>query len=437
MAEHRDAAIKLFGKMIPLLREGSREEEKFQPQEILKEANSPKSIIQDHGSTNSQEKNESTISTSETNKPPSADQEDDSTKNSTSEEQHNDASDPKEKAMKKPDKILPCPRCKSMDTKFCYYNNYNVNQPRHFCKNCQRYWTAGGTMRNVPVGAGRRKNKNSCHYRHIAISESALQALRSDEPSVHYPSLRPNGTVLSFGSNTALCNSIASTNLGEKTKSSHRNGFYPEVPPVAPSTMNSADAKLRLPPIVAKSEETSRLAANEKGNQSPSAQIPCFNGTAWPYPWNPALPLCASNIPIPVYPYWSCAVPPGTWSIPWPSAIASSSPNGCHLGAATISPATLGKHSRDDEDGHKQINHETCILVPKTLRIDDPEEAAKSSIWTMVGIKSSKNNSVSGGELLKAFQPKGDTKNHPLEAPSLLHANPAALSRSLNFQETL
>nr|AZL49141.1 Dof transcription factor 18 [Boehmeria nivea] len=61
--------------------------------------------------------------------------------------------------MKRPEKIIPCPRCKSMETKFCYFNNYNVNQPRHFCKGCQRYWTAGGALRNVPVGAGRRKAK--------------------------------------------------------------------------------------------------------------------------------------------------------------------------------------------------------------------------------------------------------------------------------------
>ncbi|XP_041023178.1 dof zinc finger protein DOF1.5-like [Juglans microcarpa x Juglans regia] len=60
---------------------------------------------------------------------------------------------------KRPDKIIPCPRCKSMETKFCYFNNYNVNQPRHFCKGCQRYWTAGGALRNVPIGAGRRKTK--------------------------------------------------------------------------------------------------------------------------------------------------------------------------------------------------------------------------------------------------------------------------------------
>ncbi|KAG5130430.1 hypothetical protein JHK84_036827 [Glycine max] len=46
-----------------------------------------------------------------------------------------------------------------MDTKFCYYNNYNVNQPRHFCNNCQRYWTGGGTMKNIHVGASHKKNK--------------------------------------------------------------------------------------------------------------------------------------------------------------------------------------------------------------------------------------------------------------------------------------
>ncbi|XP_065876907.1 dof zinc finger protein DOF3.1-like [Euphorbia lathyris] len=53
---------------------------------------------------------------------------------------------------------LKCPRCDSSNTKFCYYNNYNKTQPRHFCKACKRHWTKGGTLRNVPVGGGR-KNK--------------------------------------------------------------------------------------------------------------------------------------------------------------------------------------------------------------------------------------------------------------------------------------
>ncbi|CAN6887760.1 unnamed protein product [Brassica oleracea var. botrytis] len=70
--------------------------------------------------------------------------------------------------LKKPDKILPCPRCKSSDTKFCYYNNYNVTQPRHFCRSCQRYWTSGGSMRTVPVGSGQNKGwVSSDHYMHI------------------------------------------------------------------------------------------------------------------------------------------------------------------------------------------------------------------------------------------------------------------------------
>ncbi|OVA10510.1 zinc finger protein [Macleaya cordata] len=55
---------------------------------------------------------------------------------------------------------LRCPRCDSPNTKFCYYNNYNLTQPRHFCKTCRRYWTKGGALRNVPIGGGCRKNKN-------------------------------------------------------------------------------------------------------------------------------------------------------------------------------------------------------------------------------------------------------------------------------------
>ncbi|KAJ6759726.1 DOF ZINC FINGER PROTEIN DOF5.4 [Salix purpurea] len=56
---------------------------------------------------------------------------------------------------------LKCPRCDSLNTKFCYYNNYNLSQPRHFCKSCRRYWTKGGVLRNVPVGGGCRKTKRS------------------------------------------------------------------------------------------------------------------------------------------------------------------------------------------------------------------------------------------------------------------------------------
>ncbi|KAE8696691.1 OBF-binding protein 3, putative isoform 2 [Hibiscus syriacus] len=47
----------------------------------------------------------------------------------------------------------------STNTKFCYFNNYSLTQPRHFCKTCRRYWTRGGALRNVPVGGSGRRNK--------------------------------------------------------------------------------------------------------------------------------------------------------------------------------------------------------------------------------------------------------------------------------------
>ncbi|GFZ12758.1 Dof-type zinc finger DNA-binding family protein [Actinidia rufa] len=35
------------------------------------------------------------------------------------------------------DQTLNCPRCNSTNTKFCYYNNYSLTQPRYFCKTCR------------------------------------------------------------------------------------------------------------------------------------------------------------------------------------------------------------------------------------------------------------------------------------------------------------
>ncbi|XP_074561210.1 uncharacterized protein LOC141817471 [Curcuma longa] len=60
-----------------------------------------------------------------------------------------------------PPTALKCPRCNSANTKFCYYNNYNLAQPRYFCKACRRYWTKGGVLRNIPVGGGCRRSKRS------------------------------------------------------------------------------------------------------------------------------------------------------------------------------------------------------------------------------------------------------------------------------------
>ncbi|KAJ1294518.1 hypothetical protein BS78_01G152200 [Paspalum vaginatum] len=69
-----------------------------------------------------------------------------------------------------------CPRCASHDTKFCYYNNYNTSQPRHFCRACRRYWTLGGSLRNVPIGGSTRKRPRLAHHHHHQQSPAARRA---------------------------------------------------------------------------------------------------------------------------------------------------------------------------------------------------------------------------------------------------------------------
>ncbi|KAL2894093.1 Dof zinc finger protein DOF3.5 [Bienertia sinuspersici] len=65
-----------------------------------------------------------------------------------------------------------CPRCASSKTKFCYYNNYSLSQPRFFCKGCRRYWTKGGSLRNVPEGGGCRKSRRSRSAKGLSSSHS-------------------------------------------------------------------------------------------------------------------------------------------------------------------------------------------------------------------------------------------------------------------------
>ncbi|KAI3456247.1 hypothetical protein Pfo_012910 [Paulownia fortunei] len=86
-----------------------------------------------------------------------------------------------------------CPRCDSSNTKFCYYNNYSLSQPRYFCKACRRYWTHGGTLRNVPVGGGCRKSKRPKPS--ISSSSSGDQIARTQSLSPALPSQNLTGMI--------------------------------------------------------------------------------------------------------------------------------------------------------------------------------------------------------------------------------------------------
>ncbi|XP_022867395.1 cyclic dof factor 1-like [Olea europaea var. sylvestris] len=355
-----------------------------------------------------------------------------------SESDQSEGTNSQHKTLKKPDKILPCPRCKSMDTKFCYYNNYNISQPRHFCRSCQRYWTAGGNMRNMPVGAGRRKNKYSAsHCHHITISE-ALQAYS------HNAKFRPNGTVLSFGPDSQIRESMASVpSLADvEVPNGIRHGYYKsdQVAPISYKIVENGDDRHSGSSITT---SNSSVEGGKNGSVKPVIQnnngfpypVPCLPGVPWPVPWGSAVPvptICPAGFPMPFY-------PTPYWNVPW-LPLQLPTPNEKVSDFSSNSP--LGKHTRDGEllkpnkpeskECLEEKNSESSIVVPKTLRIDNPDEAAKSSIWATLGIK---YDSVRREGLFKALQPKSDEKKPVAMASPVMHANPAALSRSLGFQE--
>ncbi|XP_011075948.1 dof zinc finger protein DOF4.6-like [Sesamum indicum] len=93
------------------------------------------------------------------------------------------------------EQALNCPRCSSTNTKFCYYNNYSLSQPRYFCKTCRRYWTEGGSLRNVPVGGGSRKNKRSSSSTtsaHVSTSINSSGSSKKVLPDLTPPNFSPH-----------------------------------------------------------------------------------------------------------------------------------------------------------------------------------------------------------------------------------------------------
>nr|GME08538.1 dof zinc finger protein DOF4.5-like [Ipomoea batatas]GME16380.1 dof zinc finger protein DOF4.5-like [Ipomoea batatas] len=85
-----------------------------------------------------------------------------------------------------------CPRCHSDDTKFCYFNNYNMNQPRYYCRACKRHWTHGGIQRDIPIGGKSNKGRKSTNrYENKRVQPSLPQL----QPSCPQANVAP----LAFG----------------------------------------------------------------------------------------------------------------------------------------------------------------------------------------------------------------------------------------------
>uniref|UniRef100_A0A453L1F4 Dof zinc finger protein n=1 Tax=Aegilops tauschii subsp. strangulata TaxID=200361 RepID=A0A453L1F4_AEGTS len=120
----------------------------------------------------------------------------------------------------------PCPRCESRDTKFCYYNNYNTSQPRHYCKSCRRYWTKGGTLRNVPVGGGSRKSSSSS-------SSSSSSPKRAKNSKRRRVAPAPDAPPAAEGCFTFLASELDAPPAAEGDRGLAFTAAEPDAPPAA------------------------------------------------------------------------------------------------------------------------------------------------------------------------------------------------------------
>lgn len=382
-----------------------------------------------------------------------------------------------EKVFKKPDNILPCPRCNSMETKFCYFNNYNINQPRHYCRSCKRYWTVGGTMRNVPLGSGRRRNRHPSNYhdlpkpRELSIpanedfSAATHQSLAA-KPHVLPDDTEENGTVFKSASEVVFCKSVSpvldTKKQNDTDLASLASGDSKEDKSCASSAVISGSSENWIPETTIKKEQDDLSGYSNGGkvphpNTQPHCAGPAMvfsrnpaavmepnrcstdgihdhgpaSSTASPIsllppPLMPSMGIRAPAIPFPlVPPFLSCIPgwPNGEWSAPWPGS------NGPTLLSPPISAAcsgsnsvVLGKHLRE-ANLQEEEKTEKKFWVPKALRIDNPEEAAKSTIWASLGIKPDERI------VFKSSSSKDQKNSEMPESTQALQANPAAFSR--------
>ncbi|KAL2473263.1 dof zinc finger protein DOF1.7-like [Forsythia ovata] len=193
---------------------------------------------------------------------------------------------------------LKCPRCDSTNTKFCYYNNYNKSQPRHFCKACKRHWTKGGTLRNVPVGGGR-KNKR------LKTSNATTNASSTTTGGGAAATHPTTSSILPFGSFGTVdsINSFSAKSFIGNNGSALKNQ-NPEFQFSSLSTFD-IDSSSLLVPTCYQSLNAYDYAGNllDTAEESTITTVnPSTNSTVIEFPWGG--PSTDSAIDVPSY-YWN------------------------------------------------------------------------------------------------------------------------------------
>ncbi|XP_021740421.1 dof zinc finger protein DOF3.2-like [Chenopodium quinoa] len=139
---------------------------------------------------------------------------------------------------------LTCPRCHSTNTKFCYFNNYSLSQPRYFCKGCKRYWTQGGTLRNVPVGGKSRMSKRS------KLESVAVSATNTASTSHRQPASLPQQPLLLPPQSIAVPPTVVFPNNGNMRHFRHQND------------VNSSMLEIRVPHATSNSLTPSSISSS-------------------------------------------------------------------------------------------------------------------------------------------------------------------------------
>ncbi|CAL9099586.1 unnamed protein product [Musa acuminata var. zebrina] len=181
---------------------------------------------------------------------------------------------------------VKCPRCDSTNTKFCYYNNYNLAQPRHFCKSCRRYWTKGGVLRNVPVGGGCRKSKRS------SMSKPSGGSERKDPP--RRLSAAPRSSSGSGSGSGSGCSTLATADVPTSTTPFPNSALLTPPPDPNPDPAPSFDSATTMEvPLVQAADifpDTSTAAAGSFPSQMSLASTPAILGFNR-FPDSPPVPL--------------------------------------------------------------------------------------------------------------------------------------------------
>lgn len=196
---------------------------------------------------------------------------------------------------------LNCPRCDSTNTKFCYYNNYNKSQPRHFCKACKRHWTKGGTLRNVPVG-GCRKNK-----RHKPPRSKVTATSTATTAAISTSQIRPQFSNLSDSIYQAMIPQRSFLNDNAIFNMENFMGLPPNDQSLQFSLSSNSDST-RFSNIGTSFQSLSGYKYNEKGGTMEESIITSIMAPSDVCPaWELAAPISTSGsvMELPISSYWN------------------------------------------------------------------------------------------------------------------------------------